>query len=277
MPRIVCVSDTHARHHLTEMPPGDVLVHAGDITRHGRSTTWKRSTTGSVVNHHTGTRSSSAATTTSASRSGRPRPGRGSPTRSTSKTRAARSRGSRSTAARGSRGSAGGRSTCRGARSWRRCGRRSPDGMDVLITHGPPEGILDRTNRGEFAGCRDLFNRVCEVRPRLHVFGHIHEAAGRTDIDDIIFVNASTQLGRGPGGGGRIGCEIAKPTRCNGWAFSRHLSCRRLAQHDRRSWRASSPIFESFIFANVDGDRVALLVVADAAPDAVLRRCPGGP
>src|SRR5690349_9768857 len=33
--RIVCVSDTHARHHLTSLPPGDVLVHAGDITRHG--------------------------------------------------------------------------------------------------------------------------------------------------------------------------------------------------------------------------------------------------
>src|SRR5262249_40504742 len=35
MPRIVCVSDTHAPHHMTEMPPGDILVHAGDITRDG--------------------------------------------------------------------------------------------------------------------------------------------------------------------------------------------------------------------------------------------------
>lgn len=34
--RIVCVSDTHARHHLTEVPDGDVLVHAGDITRRGK-------------------------------------------------------------------------------------------------------------------------------------------------------------------------------------------------------------------------------------------------
>jgi Icc-related predicted phosphoesterase len=74
-----------------------------------------------------------------------------------------------------------------------------PLGVDVLITHGPPEGILDRTHRGDFAGCRDLLARVYEVRPRLHVFGHIHEAAGRLDIDEMIFVNASTQMGAGTG------------------------------------------------------------------------------
>jgi len=40
---------------------------------------------------------------------------------------------------------------------------------------------------------------VFEVRPQLHVFGHIHEAAGRTEIDRITFVNASTQMGQGSG------------------------------------------------------------------------------
>jgi hypothetical protein len=33
--KIVCISDTHAQHHLTEVPDGDILVHTGDITRHG--------------------------------------------------------------------------------------------------------------------------------------------------------------------------------------------------------------------------------------------------
>jgi predicted phosphohydrolase len=74
-----------------------------------------------------------------------------------------------------------------------------PVGVDVLITHGPPEGILDRTNRGDLAGCRDLLKRVWEVKPRLHVFGHIHEAVGRLDIEETIYVNASTQMGRGAG------------------------------------------------------------------------------
>ena len=72
-----------------------------------------------------------------------------------------------------------------------------PAGTDVLITHGPPAGVLDRTFRGDLVGCRDLFDRVMEVRPRLHVFGHIHEAAGRLDIDGITFVNASVYAERG--------------------------------------------------------------------------------
>ena len=34
--RIVCISDTHSRHDQVEVPPGDVLVHAGDSTMAGR-------------------------------------------------------------------------------------------------------------------------------------------------------------------------------------------------------------------------------------------------
>lgn len=66
-----------------------------------------------------------------------------------------------------------------------------PDGIDVLITHGPPLGILDRTSRGDAVGCADLLAALVRVRPRLHVFGHIHEAYGRLDRDGCIFVNAS--------------------------------------------------------------------------------------
>ncbi|KAJ6469427.1 Metallo-dependent phosphatase-like protein [Mycena sanguinolenta] len=49
---------------------------------------------------------------------------------------------------------------------------------DILITHGPPHNILDATNRKEYAGCPALASRVRELRPRLHVFGHIHESRG---------------------------------------------------------------------------------------------------
>ncbi len=66
-----------------------------------------------------------------------------------------------------------------------------PDGIDVLVTHGPPLGILDRTSRGEAVGCADLLAAIDRVRPRLHVFGHIHEAYGRLERDGCIFVNAS--------------------------------------------------------------------------------------
>ncbi|BDE05241.1 hypothetical protein WPS_05170 [Vulcanimicrobium alpinum] len=66
-----------------------------------------------------------------------------------------------------------------------------PADTDVLITHGPPRGILDATARGDAAGCDDLLARVHEVRPRVHCFGHIHEAAGIEERSGTIFVNAS--------------------------------------------------------------------------------------
>jgi Icc-related predicted phosphoesterase len=53
-----------------------------------------------------------------------------------------------------------------------------PQDTDVLITHGPPRGVGDRNDRGEFCGCADLTERVFDVEPRLHVFGHIHEGRG---------------------------------------------------------------------------------------------------
>ena len=66
-----------------------------------------------------------------------------------------------------------------------------PAGIDVLITHGPPLGILDRTSRGEDVGCADLLAAVRRVRPRLHLFGHIHEGYGTVERDGTRYVNAS--------------------------------------------------------------------------------------
>ena len=66
-----------------------------------------------------------------------------------------------------------------------------PDDVDILITHGPPHGILDKTERLVNAGCEDLHKRVFDVNPKIHVFGHIHEGYGMREIDDVIFINAS--------------------------------------------------------------------------------------
>ena len=66
-----------------------------------------------------------------------------------------------------------------------------PDDTDVLVTHGPPAGVLDLTKRGERVGCADLIERVRVVRPKLHVFGHIHEARGAVVEEGTLFVNAS--------------------------------------------------------------------------------------
>ena len=56
-----------------------------------------------------------------------------------------------------------------------------PDDTDVLVTHGPLEGVLDQTINYSHAGSHELRERIidlCEKRLKLHVFGHIHEAYG---------------------------------------------------------------------------------------------------
>ena len=51
-----------------------------------------------------------------------------------------------------------------------------PDGIDILITHGPPLGHGDLCSSHQRAGCLDLLRDIQErVKPKYHVFGHIHE------------------------------------------------------------------------------------------------------
>ena len=52
-----------------------------------------------------------------------------------------------------------------------------PEGIDVLITHGPPRGYGDRVGEDP-QGCDDLLEAVDRVGPALHMFGHIHEDGG---------------------------------------------------------------------------------------------------
>lgn len=60
-----------------------------------------------------------------------------------------------------------------------------PKDTDILITHGPPHGILDKTSRGhgsisrKHCGCVDLREAVERIKPKYHVFGHIHEGYGQ--------------------------------------------------------------------------------------------------
>jgi hypothetical protein len=48
----------------------------------------------------------------------------------------------------------------------------------VRLTHGPPQGVLDETTRRTKVGCERLAGRLPQLQPRLHLFGHIHEAHG---------------------------------------------------------------------------------------------------
>lgn len=68
-----------------------------------------------------------------------------------------------------------------------------PEGIDILVTHTPPVGHGDLCCSGVRAGCVELLSTVQQrVRPKYHVFGHVHEGYGITSDGRIIFVNAST-------------------------------------------------------------------------------------
>lgn len=65
-----------------------------------------------------------------------------------------------------------------------------PSDTDVLVTHGPPFGILDKNARGENTGCEELCRALERVRPRLHIFGHIHEGYGIAEQGEMTLINA---------------------------------------------------------------------------------------
>ena len=66
-----------------------------------------------------------------------------------------------------------------------------PDDTDILITHVPPQSILDKNRRDEQCGCPQLTPRVKEVKPRYHIFGHIHESYGMLESDGVTYMNCS--------------------------------------------------------------------------------------
>lgn len=66
-----------------------------------------------------------------------------------------------------------------------------PDGLDILVTHSPPYGILDNCPNGR-VGSKELHKAIFRVRPRLCLFGHIHEQGGKiVEAQGITFANCS--------------------------------------------------------------------------------------
>lgn len=72
--------------------------------------------------------------------------------------------------------------------------------IDVLITHGPPKGILDLTENRDYSleqcGDNALYKKVIQVKPKFHIFGHIHDFkdcknTGMLKRGDTTFINAA--------------------------------------------------------------------------------------
>jgi len=188
--RLVLLSDTHGRHAQVVVPPGDVLIHAGDITDHGEVPVVRdfNAWLGALPHAHklviAGNHDlcferapvESAALLTNATYlfdSGVTLAGLkfyGSPWQPWYFDWAF--------------------NLPRGP-AMRAKWDLIPPAADVLITHGPPAGHCDRTLQGELSGCADLLAALRRVQPRLHVFGHIHEGFGQSQAGPTRCVNAS--------------------------------------------------------------------------------------
>ncbi len=195
--KLVCISDTHGDHRQVTLPDGDVLVHAGDITAHGTSRDlddfldWF----GAQPHRHrifiAGNHDSYL---------------EASPEAAQARAKAAGVVWLNDSGIRLNGISFWGSPITLRFHDWSfmrdpgedidKHWRLIPQDTDVLLTHGPPFGILDAVDRAnglkEHTGCGSLLARTQEVRPRLHLFGHIHEGRGESTCNGVRYLNVSS-------------------------------------------------------------------------------------
>lgn len=67
-----------------------------------------------------------------------------------------------------------------------------PKNTDIVITHGPPYGIGDYVPHSMmYVGCESLNAAINEIRPKLHVYGHIHPGHGIIGKYNTMYINAA--------------------------------------------------------------------------------------
>lgn len=189
--RLICISDTHGQHELLTIPTGDVLVHAGDLTAH--STSYELSDFFSWMaaqkfpariviggnhdrlfeTHPELARSLVPECITYLQDTGCQVGGLhfwGSPVTPRFFDWAFnRDRGGAI------------------AKHW----NMIPEETDVLISHGPARGILDKDAYGVEAGCADLRHRIEALQLKAHICGHMHSSYGQSKLGHTVMVNAA--------------------------------------------------------------------------------------
>ncbi|MCL6216769.1 metallophosphatase domain-containing protein [Zunongwangia pacifica] len=66
-----------------------------------------------------------------------------------------------------------------------------PHNTDILITHTPPYGILDESKTYKNIGCEELLKQIVDIKPQLHLFGHVHDDFGKKNIGPTLFINSA--------------------------------------------------------------------------------------
>ncbi len=195
--RLVCISDTHGDHAGVTVPQGDVLVHAGDLTAHGTLDGYDAFLAwfGSQPHRHKLFVAGNHDTCLEHA-----------PEEARQRAEAAGVVWLNDSGI-----------TIEGVGLWgspitprfhdwsfmrdpgediERHWRKIPSDTDVLVTHGPPFGVMDEVERAngttENTGCPSLLRFVDQIRPQVHLFGHIHEGRGEVIRDGIRFLNVST-------------------------------------------------------------------------------------
>lgn len=190
--RIVCLSDTHNQHADLKVPPGDVLVHTGDVTSRGWTSEVAAFLGWFAAQPHphklfiAGNHNFMFERSIDDARALVP-PGVTYLEDEGVTVRGLHFWGSPVTPP--FQGWAFNRDTAEIRSHW----DRIPDDVDVLLTHGPALGVRDALRpSGAHAGCPELRQTLdTRLKPRLHVFGHIHEGYGVQQDGDLISVNAS--------------------------------------------------------------------------------------
>lgn len=70
-----------------------------------------------------------------------------------------------------------------------------PKNTQVLLTHRPPKGHGDKVFSGFHIGVKELSERVKQVKPQLHLFGHVHESYGVSKDEHTVYINAANCVG----------------------------------------------------------------------------------
>lgn len=216
--RIVCISDTHNQ--TPKLPPGDVLIHAGDLTNQGsfaelkKSVEWLekadfeakivvagsilsiRSSQCSITNEPTGNHEITLDEPFFREKETKwkwpepqdPAACRKLLTDSSSITYLENSAATIYLTKRQTCFRVFGSPYSPGRRGWafqywgedeaENMWRGIEDDADIVITHTPAHGHCDAATKDDRSGCASLTQRIAEIRPLLHICGHIHEARG---------------------------------------------------------------------------------------------------
>lgn len=190
--KIICISDTHNKHKFIDIPPGDIIVHSGDLTEAGTKAEtqnflkWfsqlphqhkiliagnhdfylekKRDSLDSIIPENIYYLENSGISINNVNFWGSPyQPGNG-----------------------------GWAFNSHPGKEMQEHWKKIPANTDFLITHTPPFGFLDELDDKMHIGCEKLAQQVQQLKLPYHIFGHNHNDYGIVRTKETVFINASS-------------------------------------------------------------------------------------